>query len=551
MQSERQENELLKKLLCAPYPPPQNFDDESFFENFSDELLKKFGGSNLPHSGGEPSLLPPSLLLAQYLHIPPEPKITTFNSPILVRRDRAEQCLASFAHFRKHRPTHLSLIENTIKTGKDGSVFIFSKQNFDEQNSIGVRQASLQILNLDDYKNQSFLNNLEGIFPEALNTEWYFYSSNNIRNLFSTFNPAPSGSLYEPFEFKYKIPTQEGTHLLELIFGDNLQSYLPRIAQMVRLGCVVFCIPKIYSRQHPTEKRFEELGGGGCAFIIKEEINKGIIENLYVLSHKLCSTASSVYDISRVASTELAAKRIHDMVRCINHSLKNAITKEIPLNVTSDGVKRILLLEKITINAAVSINDIDNSEYGRIDWKVPELRGESIGRTVEQVLSDENFQLKVIDDSLIGRQVDARFPVIIIELGRNLAKRQPVGGPLAKILVVRNKENPRFATIKVTTKCSYVDAWKLYLRLSSSDDFRGIKFIATLAEGMIEDDGGSVSWTFVPTEINAQKNVEIISKKIGKTVVNAPASVFSEISPKQSDLLEMTFVAKDLASILD
>lgn len=539
--------ERMMRFIVSPSPIPDDLENIESLSGYGTKLLKEYVSSALATS-----MLPETLILGHYLHIPPAPHRTPFRVPVIARQDVASKALAAFAYFRNpDRPKHLSLMERVLRNKQDGLTFVISSSKkqaepvlseyIHVQLSIPVEAEASAI----DLAGEL----LKGLNPERVyessNGSWCIYSESDVGAIFNSYRVAAqfADSVDPHFE-----TTEKGRKLLEGLFGGKISDYFRRIVRMVQVGTVMFCIPKLY----PHDQQFRDVGsvfgGGGCAFILSAPPDSQTLDNLYVFSHKMCSVASNIYDVARVVSDKRTKKEHEELLKGIAHSLGNTISKKITTNTPTDMVQRLLKLEELTIEAASML--VVNPEIpDTILWSQAGFDGESVGTTIRKAISDFDFELNIDDEILDGRLVDSKLAAIVAELGRNLEKRRAPDRKSGLIVIRRNLSSEACVDIEVSTTCSHSDAQNIYQRMRGVSKFRGINWIYTLASKMFESNASQVAWSFA--YLNSDSSEASETRPQGHTgwKVIGPASIFDEDAMVRKQL-RMTFMAQRLKAIV-
>jgi hypothetical protein len=539
----------LFRLLAAPSPLPDYTDSDVNLSRYAEKLLKQYIGRAL-----EESLVPPTTLLAHYLHIPPLPSETPFEVPVIVRNDAASRVLGSFMEFRNpNRHKHLSLTEMVTRTDQSGVIVVMSSDQRRVRTSL-CRHVHIQIKDLDAVPvpvvPATFLS---GIKADGFgsNSEWSLYSQIDVDHIFSHYEKTK----IEPpsYRVSYKASTEDERFFRNLFFvgTDNYtDEYISRVAPVVKVAKVVFCIPKLFSDpSHPGEGASAEIGAGACVFYIGEEPGIKTLETLYLITHKLCTVASGVYDIARVISEKKKRRDHIEIIGTIRHSLVNTISKGITSDTKPDTVRRHLALELVTVSAALASGG-DQSVINEVPWSTGGLDDESVGETIEKALSNRHFNLKIDDAGVRGHKVDPRLVVILIELARNLKKCHTTGGPEALISIIRNETSSRDVNVELSTKSKSSDAIGIFKRLNNFSQCRGVNWVAVMASKMFSTTESYVSWSF---SYDGNDGDDVILKKTGmsRCYVEGPARIFSgDADHKPGGVLTMNFKAHALAAIL-
>src|SRR5215213_870390 len=471
--------ERMMRFIVSPSPIPDDLENIESLSGYGNKLLKEYVSSALATS-----MLPETLILGHYLHIPPAPHRTPFRVPVIARQDVASKALAAFAYFRNpDRPKHLSPMERVLRNKQDGLTFVISSSKnqaepvlsdyIHVQLSIPV-QAEAPAIDLTGEI-------LKGLNPERVyessNGSWCIYSESDVGAIFNSFRAAAQSADSVDPHFE---TTEKGRKLLEGLFGGKISDYFRRIVRMVQVGTVMFCIPKLYPHDQQYREVSSVFGGGGCAFILSAPPDSQTLDNLYVFSHKICSVASNIYDVARVVSDKRTKKEHEELLKGIAHSLGNTISKKITTNTPTDMVQRLLKLEELTIEAA-SMLVVNPETPDTILWSQAGFDGEPVGTTIRKAISDFDFELNIDDEILDGLAVDSKLAAIVAELGRNLEKRRAPDRKSGLIVIRRNLSSEACVDIEVSTTCSHSDAQNIYQRMRGVSKFRGINWIYTLA----------------------------------------------------------------------
>jgi hypothetical protein len=540
----------LFKLLAAPSPLPESSESDINLSRYGERLLKQYIGGAL-----ESSLMPPSTLLSHYLHIPPPPNETPFEVPVIVKKNAASAVLGSFMEFRNpNRHKHLSLTERVTRTKQNGVIVVMSSNRSGARTDL-CRHVHIHLKGLSDFDVPGIpVSYLEGVKSDDIGAagEWSLYSQVGVDQIFSRYQTT---KVEKPSRrVSYEVTGDDEAFLKELFVtteGDYINEYLFRVAPVIKTATVVFCIPKLYNEPDFADAELaKEIGAGACVFYLDDEPDGNTLENLYVISHKLCGVASNIYDVARIISEKKVRKDSIDILGCIHHSLKNTLSKGIPSNSTPEMVGRILKLEEITISAASALTDMHEQNHP-LDWATDGFEEEPLGTTIGSALSDHFFTLEINDDVLRDRAVDPRLAVIIIELGRNLSKRAPREPSRGEISVTLNPHNDRTVDVEMFTTCSLQEARTLYENLQTHTELRGISWIVKLASRMLDRPRGMVSWTFGYSNADIKEEIEKHQLTMKDCHVTGPSSIFVSSAVPKTEKLDMHFRAQGLSAILD
>lgn len=103
-----------------------------------------------------------------------------------------------------------------------------------------------------------------------------------------------------------KISNREIDDDLEAIIGKPLiADYVKHIAPLTHYGQVVLCAPLLYRFDDDAVNK--RLGGGGCLFLLDDSCdlsNELLLQELYLLSHKICSLVLVTLDVASVSAKE-------------------------------------------------------------------------------------------------------------------------------------------------------------------------------------------------------------------------------------------------------
>jgi hypothetical protein len=391
--------------------------------------------------------------------------------------------------------------------------------------------------------------------------EWRLYSHEGVDQIFQAHQMTKVEAALRTVNYVGR--SDEDVTFLRSLFmtedADYTDEYMFRVAPVIKIATVVFCVPKLYAETDlRNEELANEIGAGACVFYMGGDPDVPTLENLYVLSHKLCSVASNIYDIARIISEKKFRKDSIEVLSSIYHSLNGTTTKGISLNDTPEKIGRILSLERVTVGAAAALISVPGENQPLV-WANSGFDGESLGTTISQALSNYSFRLVINDEGVRGYNVDPRLAVIIIELGRNLSQKAPRQPSSAEISIKPNQNNRKAVDVEVITSCTLLHAQKLYQNISSSTSsllqshptkLRGTGLIVKLAHMMLDRPDGKVSWTFTYRTDNI--NEEIQPHFLGSyCFVAGPASVFNQGSTHKKEKMEMHFKAQGLISIID
>lgn len=540
----------LLKLLTSPSPLPESSLTELDISKFAEKLLKRYIGDTI--DGSVDPLVPRSMLLAHYIHVPPPPNETPFEVPVIVKKNTASPVLGSFVQFTKpNRPPHLSLTEQVTRHKQEGVVVVMSARSSKAQTTL-CRHIHILVEGLDNVIVPSVSNGvLSKCEPKDIGfeNEWSLYSGNDIEEIVK----ASRMSTHSSVPITYST-SADGEKFLKKLFTiddkDYTEEYFIRVAPVVKTTSVVFCLPKLYELDSESKNLSKEMGGGGCAFYIDEDIDSTTLDNLYLISHKLCSVASNIYDVARVVSEKKTRTDYADMVGIIRHSLENSIRKGvITANTPPDILRRLLRLEVITVSAASTLG----GDYGlkeKLSWKTGGIDKETVGKTIENALSHHAFKLEIKDETIQEFDVDPRLAVIVIELARNLRKHYKTGGTNASILLRLNSQNKKTVDVELSTECVHDDAHAIYNRIKSPYLPRGVNWVNSLAKKMLIGSERGIKWSFHFIDATKKESSSILTHKIDDCSIEGPASVFDgDIAVERERKLKMTFKAESLAAI--
>lgn len=548
------------KLLTAPSPLPESSESDIQLSRYGERLLKQYIGAALKES-----LIPASTLLAHYLHIPPPPNETPFEVPVIVKAEAASRVLGSFMEFRNpSRHRHLSLTEKVTRTNQEGVIIVMSSSLMtDKADPDLCKHVHIHLKDLDNFSAPLVPDSvLEMVQADNIDDAgvWRLYSHENVDDIFQAHQRA---KVEEPSrKVNYAGASDEDMTFIRSLFvsndADYTDEYMFRVAPVIKIATVVFCVPKLYGEADLRDQELaNEIGAGACVFYLDEDPDVATLENLYVISHKLCSVASNIYDIARIISEKKFRKDSTDVLGSIYHSLNGTTTKGISLNSPPATIGRILSLERVTVGAAAALISVPGENHP-LKWANSGFGGESLGITIGAALSNYLFTLTIKDEGVRDCVVDPRLAVIIIELGRNLNEKAPRRPSSAEITIKRNPNNSRAVDVEVITSCALVQAQRLYQNIHNSANspqrrptkLRGTGLIFKLAHMLLDRSGGEVSWTFA----YSNENIGEENKKhsLGHyCFVSGPASIFDPDSIHKTEKMEMRFRAQRLISIMD
>jgi hypothetical protein len=544
-----QQSKLLK-LLTAPSPLPESSVTDLDISKYAEKLLKRYIGDAIEDSND--SLVPHSVLLAHYIHVPPPPSETPFEVPVIVKKKNASPVLGSFVQFTNpNRHPHLSLTERVTRKKQEGLVVVISSSNSEAKTTL-CRHIHVLVKGLDDVIVPSISKSVLSKFePEDIGFDegWSMYSGKDIEEIVKDRRVNATSLVQVTHE-----TSDNGEKFLKKLFTiddeDYTNEYFIRVAPVVKTANVVFCFPKLYELDSESKSLSREIGGGGCAFYIDEDLDSDTLDNLYLISHKLCSVASNIYDVARVVSEKKTRKDYADMVGIIRHSLENSMVKGvITASTPPEILRRLLRLEVITVSAASTLGG-DHGLKDKLSWKTGGIDKETVGKTIEVALSHQGFKLEIKDETIQEFDVDPRLAVIVIELGRNLRKHFETGGANASILLKLGSQNKKTIDIELLTECIHDDARAIYNRLISSSLPRGVNWINNLASKMLSDSDGCVRWSFNFMDTTKKEASSVVTYKKDAWCIDGPASVFDgDIVVDLDRKMKMTFKAESLAAI--
>ena len=541
-------NELTEnwaKFFAASLPMPKDWDNlDALCRHGYQQLV------SLIKSAISNKVLPSSTILAQVVQVLPGDLTLNFEIPTVVRRDYINKVLpANVFHGGFVKDKGLSVFKNAtenLKESKDkGIVCRISSTNDWRGEQLDVAHTlHVYITNLQP----SYLEMLPLIETNALSMEdlsldspaWSLVRAEDLSELIE--RAATKRSKPSPVESTFNDPYE-----LKQIFGQHSREYFAHIAPLTKIGEVVMCIPLIYTFES-TKESLNEVGGGGCLFVVEGSVDEDVLQSLYLISHKLCSAVSSIQEIARVVSDAAKSRFGKQIFSFISHSLSNSLDGGI-----ASGSKS-LRVEKFCVDAAgvlVSRRSAQNKD--KESWRSEGFNGEPVGRTIEAVLSNPSYKIVIVDDSIMNCKVNPCVAAMLIEIGRNFKRHRGSNDNEGKICIERSKENDKAISIHFTIKCTPYNARKLVKKLKLSEesdavDLGGTNWIVALANRLFSSSQDSVLWTFYHSnEENYTEVMEIVEGEGWK--VELPASIINKTDSKSSELW-MSFRADNLIAIL-
>lgn len=515
------------------------------------EVLCEHGGEqmvSLLRSAITNEVMPPSVLLAQIIQVLPRDLTVSFEIPTLIRREYAKSIIPPIVfHGAFVRRSGLSLFRNAVeelKSHERERGIICTVSNESVQPNLTISSADMLRVLLTTSRSRRGKRtprfkplqvDLDDLGVNA--PEWGLIRTGRLAHLIEGVNgDTPSPPSVQPFF--------DDPHGLKIIFGDTPSEYLSHMAPIAAIGHIVICVPRLYAFDS-TKNELEDMGGGGCFFVVEGELNVNLLESLYLIAHKMCSAVSGMQEVARAVSDETFAKTF----RFISHSLKNSVERGIPPNASKEMVGRALTLERYTAKAAGALKNKKIDPQQVIKWDTGGFNGEPVGRTIEEALSSSSYKVNLDDSSIKDAQVDPRLVAGLVELARNLSRHHPSDEGEATIRIQRDKRSVKAISIQLATKCIYDDVQDLIGKLLTKSG--GVNWVVLLLGRLLAPREGGITWEIKYAKSRPKSRVVEINKDDkARWLVLAPPDLSTHATQSHPDLLLMEFRVDGIVAII-
>jgi len=291
------------EFLTAPLPMPGGRIDNASLDMYEKRQVRAIIENALLLR-----VLPSSLLLVQFVHVIPEDLKIKFEITTAVNKTRKDKLIGATAYqgaFVKRSNT--SFFESASRVAKEQGLLVIVSQK--QLPLLKVEFAECLYVGLDNCEGRTPSiprMDLTHIETESIpGTKFAFVSERGISDLIErvaeTSDEKPPG-----LDNECRVATSaKSRRRLQAILGSGIEGYFAHIYPLTSLGNVIMCVPTLYSFDEGTGVN-KNLGGGGCLFVINEEINEDTLRQVYVITHKLCGMVSAIVDIALVSSKQEA-----------------------------------------------------------------------------------------------------------------------------------------------------------------------------------------------------------------------------------------------------